>query len=129
MRFLCEIVSHYGVNTIRWGVRIFAAVQNTSQNCKTDKWLFRCRVCSIPRKLENQLICTENRCFYTIHIRKPIEIFASMRYNVCTHIYFLSRTEESLMSIFGFFKKKADIKPQVEKETAIEHPVQRGVAI
>lgn len=33
------------------------------------------------------------------------------------------------MSIFGFFKKKADIKPQVEKETAIETPVQRGVAI
>lgn len=33
------------------------------------------------------------------------------------------------MSIFGFFKKKADIKPQVEKETAIEAPVQRGVAI
>lgn len=28
-----------------------------------------------------------------------------------------------------FFKKKADIKPQVEKETAIEAPVQRGVAI
>lgn len=33
------------------------------------------------------------------------------------------------MNIFGFFKKKADIKPQVEKETAIETPVQRGVAI
>lgn len=32
------------------------------------------------------------------------------------------------MSIFGFFKKKADIKPQVEKETAIEAPVQRGVS-
>lgn len=117
------------MNTIRWRVRIFAAVQNTSQNCKTDKWLFRCRVCSIPRKSENQLICTEDRFFYTIHIRKPIEIFASMRYNVCTHIFFLLRTEEALMSIFGFFKKKADIKPQVEKETAIETPVQRGVAI
>ena len=33
------------------------------------------------------------------------------------------------MGIFDFFKKKADIKPQVEKETAIETPVQRGVAI
>lgn len=33
------------------------------------------------------------------------------------------------MSIFGFFKKKVDIKPQVEKETAIETPVQRGAAI
>ena len=37
--------------------------------------------------------------------------------------------EESPMSIFGFFKKKADIKPQVEKETTIEIPVQRGIAI
>ena len=60
VRFLCEIVNRYGVNPIRWGVRIFAAVQNTSQNCKTDKWLFRCRVCSISRKSENQLICTED---------------------------------------------------------------------
>ena len=117
------------MNIIRWRVRIFTAVQNTSQNCKTDKWLFRCRVCSIPRKSENQLICAEDRFFYTIHIRKPIEIFASMRYNVCTHIYFLLRAEEVLMSILGFFKKKADIKPQVEKETAIEVPIQRGVAI
>lgn len=33
------------------------------------------------------------------------------------------------MSIFDFFKKKPDIKPQVEKETAIETPVQHGVAI
>ena len=33
------------------------------------------------------------------------------------------------MSILGFFKKKVDIKPQVEKETAIETPVQRGAAI
>lgn len=33
------------------------------------------------------------------------------------------------MSIFDFFKKKADIKPQVEKEAAIETPVQHGVAI
>ena len=33
------------------------------------------------------------------------------------------------MSILGFFKKEADIKPQVEKETAIEVPVQRGIAI
>lgn len=58
-----------------------------------------------------------------------------------THIYFLLRTEEALMSIlfflsilvllniFGFFKKKADIKPQAKKETAIEVPIQRGVAI
>ena len=51
-----------------------------------------------------------------------------MRYNVCTHI-FLSSMEEALMSIFDFFKKKPDIKPQVEKETAIETPVQHGVAI
>ncbi len=129
MQFFCETANRCIVYTVRLRVRIFAVVQNTPQSRKVDRWVFRCRVCSISRKSENQLICTEDRFFYTIHIRKPIEIFASMRYNVCTHIYFLLRTEEVLMSIFGFFKKKADIKPQVEKETAIEAPVQRGVAI
>lgn len=48
---------------------------------------------------------------------------------MCVHTYFLSSMEEELMSIFDFFKKKADIKPQVEKEAAIETPVQHGVAI
>ena len=37
VQFLCETVSCYGVNIIRWRVCIFAAVQKTSQNCKTDK--------------------------------------------------------------------------------------------
>lgn len=34
-----------------------------------------------------------------------------------------------IMSIFNFFKKKADTKTQVKEETKVEIPVQRGVAI
>ena len=37
VRFLCEIVNRYGVNPIRWGVRIFAVKQNTPQNRKVDR--------------------------------------------------------------------------------------------
>ena len=50
-----------------------------------------------------------------------------MPYNAYTHILSFKKGEIAY-GIFDFFKKKADIKPQVEKETEIEIPVQRGVA-
>ena len=55
VRFLCETVNCYGVNTIRWGVRIFAVVQNTPQNRKVDRRVFRYRVCSTLWKLKISL--------------------------------------------------------------------------
>lgn len=44
--------------------------------------------------------------FDTINIEKYIENVTAIRYNMCVHIYFLSRMEETLMSIFVFSKRK-----------------------
>ena len=55
VQFLCETVNCCGVNTIRWGVCIFAVVQNIPQNRKVDRWVFRCRVCSTLWKLKISL--------------------------------------------------------------------------
>ena len=37
VQFLCETMNHCAVNTVRWGVRIFAVKQNTPQNRKVDR--------------------------------------------------------------------------------------------
>lgn len=49
--------------------------------------------------------------------------------HVWTHKELCFEIGGKIMSIFNFFKKKADIKTQVKEETKIEIPVQRGVAI
>ena len=37
VRFFCKTANRWGVNTVRWGVRIFAVKQNTPQNRKVDR--------------------------------------------------------------------------------------------
>ena len=37
VRFFCETANRCIADTVRWGVRIFAVVQNTPQNCKVDR--------------------------------------------------------------------------------------------
>lgn len=53
--FFCETANRCIADTVRWGVRIFTVVQNTPQNRKVDRWVFRCRVCSTLGKLKISL--------------------------------------------------------------------------
>ena len=54
-RFFCETANRCIVHTVRLRVRIFTVVQNTSQNRKADRGVFRCRVCSELGKLKISL--------------------------------------------------------------------------
>ena len=55
VRFFCETANRCIADTVRWGVRIFTIVQNTPQNRKVDRRVFRCRVCSTLGKLKISL--------------------------------------------------------------------------
>ena len=52
MQFLCETANCCIEDTVRWGVRLFADVQNIPQTRKVDRRVFRCRVCSTRWKLK-----------------------------------------------------------------------------
>ena len=60
VRFFCETANRCIADTVRWGVRIFIAALITLQNCKVDRWVFRCGVCSTREKQEISLYSQKN---------------------------------------------------------------------
>ena len=73
MQFLCETVNRCIRYTVRWEVRIFAVVQNTPQNRKVDRGIFRCRVCFNSGKTGNRLVFAEKLHFRVINYEYSIE--------------------------------------------------------
>lgn len=86
VRFLCEIVNRYGVNTIRWGVRIFAVVQNTSQTVKPISDYFDAEYVRCRENRKISLYAQEIDAF-TRYISESLLKFSHLCATMCVHTY------------------------------------------